>query len=71
MMRSNSAVGEVLRFMKENKLDESDLVNYGGEDFNSPDQRRRRKAHRVEKCWELMARLGVKAANLSSGSPKS
>ena len=45
--------------MQQHKLTDDDLVNYGGIELGSPNQRIANRARRVEECWELMARLGV------------
>ena len=58
------AVAEVADFMRKKKLTLDDLTNIGGEDLKSSDKGRAGKARCVEKTWELMARLGVKFADI-------
>jgi hypothetical protein len=72
-MRSNAieharTVQEVLEFLERYRLTPQDLVEIGGEDLR-PGSKLRGKAHRVEKCWEMMARLGVKHAEISADEP--
>lgn len=67
---SREALEQIAAFMSKHKLGEDDLVNYGGAELKSPNQRIQRRARSVEKCWELMARLGVKAVDLDSGRAK-
>jgi hypothetical protein len=63
------AVEEVLKFMRRRGLSLDDLVEVGGQDFRSTNPKRVEKAHRVEKTWSLMARLGVKHGDLESNWP--
>ena len=42
----------------------NDLIQVGGEDLRSSNPKHAEKAHCVEKCWSLMARLSVKFAEL-------
>jgi hypothetical protein len=57
-------VDQVFEFMRRHGLSLEDLVEVGGEDLRSSNPRRAEKARRVEKCWALMARLGLKFSNL-------
>jgi hypothetical protein len=60
---------QVLELMRRFRVTPDDLVEAGGQDLPSkgfappapgtPEGRRAEKAHRVERCWALMARLGV------------
>jgi hypothetical protein len=59
-----AAVNEVADFMRKKKLTLDDLTNIGGEDLKSPDKGMAGKARCVENTWELMARLGVKYADI-------
>jgi hypothetical protein len=59
-----SNVAEMCEFMRLKKLTPDDLIWIGGEDLRSPDPQRAGKARCVEKCWSLMARLGVKHVDL-------
>jgi hypothetical protein len=59
------AVDHVREFMRRHRLSLDDLVEIGGQDFHSPDSKRVEKARRVERCWALMAQLGVKHTDLS------
>jgi hypothetical protein len=66
--RKSPAVTQVLEFMRKHRLSAADLVEIGGEDLRSP--RTRAKARDVELCWELIARLGLKYADLEKAAPK-
>ena len=59
------ALEQVRSFMRQHRLSDDDLVNYGGKELSSLNRRIRDRAHWVEECWELMARLGVKAKDLA------
>jgi hypothetical protein len=63
------AIEQIVEFMRAKKLTAGDLIEIGGEDLRSSSPTRSEKAHRVEKCWALMARLGVKYADLSPEQP--
>jgi hypothetical protein len=54
----------VLRFMQRNGLDLEHLTDIGGEYLKSPVLTQREMAGRVSRCWELIARNGVKFAEL-------
>jgi len=58
------AVVAIIDFMRKNQLALSELIQVGGQDFRSASDKRVQKAHRVEKCWSLMARLSVRFADL-------
>ena len=60
------AVAQVSHFMERTGLVLADLIDVGGEDFASSNLIRAEKARRVERCWSLMARLGVKYAYLAN-----
>jgi hypothetical protein len=64
-------VDQVLEFMRRRGLSVDDLVEYGGEDFKSSNSRRVEKAGRVEKCWALMAWLGVNHVDLPEAAGQS
>ena len=66
-----AAVAEVLEFMRKRRLKLNDLIDIGGEDLRSPDKGRAGKARCVEKTWELMARLGVKYADIEQSERSS
>jgi hypothetical protein len=66
--RHAQAVAEVFGYMRKHKLTLDDLINIGGEDFRSSSVKRVERARRVESCWSLMARLGIKFADLE-GEP--
>ena len=55
------AVSEVADFMRKRGLTLDDLVAIVGQDLNG---KLAEKARRVEACWGLMAKLGVKYADL-------
>jgi hypothetical protein len=69
------AVEQVLELMRRLQVTPDDLVEFGGQDLppkrsappspGTPEGRRAEKAHRVERCWALMARLGVTHAALA------
>jgi hypothetical protein len=61
--KQRPAVVEILDFMRKRGLTLNDLIQTGGEDLKSSNPKRVEKARRVEKCWELMARLSVKFAD--------
>jgi hypothetical protein len=54
----------VLRFMRRNGLELEHLTDIGGEYLKSPVPTQREMAGRVSRCWELIARNGVKFAEL-------
>jgi hypothetical protein len=58
------AAGRVAEFMRKKKLMLDDLINVGGAELRSPNSKLADKARRVSKCWELMARLEVKFADI-------
>jgi hypothetical protein len=58
-------VEQVHEFMRQRELSLDDLVEIGGEDLRAPDPGLAGKARCVEKCWEMMARLGVKHLDLA------
>jgi hypothetical protein len=58
------AASRVAEFMRKKKLTLDDLVNVGGADLKSSDRARADKARRVSRCWELMAGLEVKFADI-------
>jgi hypothetical protein len=60
---NRNAARQVYEFMERHRLTVADLTEYGGEDLRIP--RRKAKARQVERCWELMASLGVKHADLA------
>jgi hypothetical protein len=62
--RSNPAVDEVLAFMRKNRIKSDDLAKYGGVELKSIDPAIAGKARCVERCWELMARLGVNGSQV-------
>ena len=57
---------EVFTFMAKHGLTLVDLTEVGGEDLKSPNPKKAEKARRVEKCWSLMARLGIKFRDLEN-----
>jgi hypothetical protein len=63
------AVAEVREYMRQRRLAVADLVEIGGEDLRSSNPALAGKARLVERCWALMARLGVKHVDLESTSP--
>ena len=67
--KSRQAAAEILDFMRRNHLVLEDLIQVGGEDFSSASPKRIEKARRVAKCWELLARLSVKFADLEQTPP--
>ena len=69
------AVAEVFEFMRRRHLVLADLTEYGGEDFPNPelpervsDPARVKNARAVERCWELIAQLGLTFETLESSS---
>ena len=62
--RKSPAVTQVLEFMRKHRLSAVNLVEIGGEDLKIVS--RRKKARAVEECWALMARLGLKYADLEN-----
>ena len=59
-----AAVTEVIASMKNGGLTLEALIETGGEDLKSPNSLLVEKARHVEKCWSLMAKLGVEYADL-------
>ena len=66
--RQAQAVAEIFDLMRKYGLTLDDLIQLGGEDLKSSNPKRVEKARRVEKCWELMARLSVKFADLEQAA---
>jgi hypothetical protein len=62
------AVAEVLAFMKKRGLALADLIEVGGEDLSSTNPKKVEKAKRVEKCWGLMAKLGINHPDLEAAT---
>ena len=62
--KPRQAVVEIFDFMRQRGLALDDLIQVSGEDLKSPNPKHVEKTRRVEKCWELMARLSVKFADL-------
>jgi hypothetical protein len=60
----NRALDEIRTFMRRRKLALEDLIEIGGEDLSSPDPRKVERARHVGQCWQLMARLSVRFADL-------
>jgi hypothetical protein len=58
------AVAQTVAFLNKRKVVLDDLIGVGGEDLKSADPRRAEKARHVEKCWSLMAKLGVKFVDI-------
>jgi hypothetical protein len=69
MQAKPAPVGEMFDFMAKTGLTLADLVEVGGADLKSANPRMAEKAKRTEKCWSLMAQLGVKYADLEN-SPR-
>jgi hypothetical protein len=64
-------IDQVCDFMRRHRLSLDDLIDIGGEDLCSSDPGRTGKARCVEKCWGLMARLGVKPIDLQDTAGQS
>ena len=62
------AADQVADFMRRHGLSLADPIEIGGEDLR-PTSAIRGKAHCVERCWEMMARLHVKHADLGTYEP--
>jgi hypothetical protein len=62
-------VAQVREYMRTRKLSIEDLIEIGGQDLRSPHSAQCEKARRVENCWALMARLGVKHPDLGDWAP--
>jgi hypothetical protein len=58
------AASRVAEFMRKKKVTLDDLINVGGADLKSSNSKLAEKARRVSKCWELIARLEVKFADI-------
>jgi hypothetical protein len=63
------AVVQVQEFMHRHNLTLTDLLEFGAAELKSPHPKTREKARRVEKAWELLARLSVDFAHLETASP--
>jgi hypothetical protein len=68
IIERDSPVQQVREFLDRYRLTPQDLIDIGGEDLR-PGSKLRGKAHSVEKCWALMARLGVKHADIRTDEP--
>jgi hypothetical protein len=68
MKAQAAAVTEVQTFVHKHGLTLADLLAIGGRELKSPNPKTREKARRVEKAWELMARLSVNFAHLENAS---
>jgi hypothetical protein len=64
--KPRQAVVEILDFMRKRGLTLDDLIEVGGAELKSANPKTREKARRVEKCWSLMAKLGVKFTDLEN-----
>jgi hypothetical protein len=64
--KPRQAVVEIFDFMRRHKLTLADLIEVGGEDFRSPDSQIANRARAVSRCWEMMARLSLKFADLET-----
>jgi len=62
------AIEEVLAFMQKHKLTIADLIECCGSQLKSPNRRIADRARRIDRCWDLMARTGVRYANLEDNS---
>jgi hypothetical protein len=60
----SQAVNQVLDFMHQRRLSPDDLINLGGAELKSKSAAIRAKANSVDKCWSLMASLGIKHVDL-------
>jgi len=58
------AVNQILDFMDQRRLSLDDLIGFGGAELKSKNPVVRDKANGVDKCWSLMASLGIKYADL-------
>jgi hypothetical protein len=63
-----AAVKHVFEFLRRHGLALADLIEVGGEDLKSPNPKCVERARRVERCWTLIARLGLAFATLESSS---
>jgi len=66
MKAQAAAVTEVQTLMHKHGLTLADLLAIGGRELKSPNPKTCEKARRVEKAWELMARLSVNFAHLEN-----
>ena len=69
LQKPRQAVVEIFDFMRKSGLALQDLIEIGGAELKSSNPKTREKARRLEKCWSLMAKLGVKFADLERLSP--
>jgi hypothetical protein len=67
-MKIAPTIAQVFDEMKKGRITFGDLIEVGGEDLNLSDFRKVEKARRVEKTWSLMAKLGVKYADLEQAA---
>jgi hypothetical protein len=58
------AADQVRAFMRRHKLAPADLIEVGGEDSSSPDSGKAERARHVGQCWQMMARLSIRFADL-------
>jgi hypothetical protein len=62
--KPRQAVVEIFGFIRRHKLTLADLIEVGGENLRSSNSQIANRARAVSRCWELMARLSLKFADL-------
>jgi hypothetical protein len=65
-----TAIEEVLKFMHRHKLTISDLTECCGSQINSSNRKIADRARAVSRCWDMMAREGVKYSQIEIPAPK-
>jgi hypothetical protein len=61
-------VRQTFELLRRHGLTLEDLIQVGDEDLKSTNPKRAEKARRVEQSWALMARLGVRFADLEQAA---
>jgi hypothetical protein len=66
--KPRQTVVEIFGFIRRHKLTLADLIETGGDDFRSSNSQIVNRARAVSRCWELMARLSLKFADLETAA---
>ena len=64
------AIEEVFKLMHRHKLTIADLTECCGSQLDSPNRKIADRARAVSRCWDLMAREGVKYSQIEISDPK-
>lgn len=65
-----SPLDEVFDFMKRHRLRTADLTECCGSQLDSPNRKIADRARAVSRCWDLMARHGIKYSRIEFSDAK-